>query len=217
MIRGLSRWGGVAGLAYVALVVAGHVVAGGPGEAGASNAELLDYYNDSGNQYRVWIGSLLIGVAASAFVVFLVALCTRLSPASAVRPAAVLIAYASGIAFLVVDALGAAIGGAIAAAFVYSNELASFSDTETARVLLVLGNHWLAGLASVLGAPLVVAVSLEARRRALMPSWLAWSGLVLGFLLLLSQLAFVGIPILLWIVAMGIWLLRSPRPETAAA
>jgi hypothetical protein len=209
MSNGLSRWGGIAGVAYVAAVVAGHVVAGAPGEASASDARLLDFYNDSGNQWRVWAGSLLIGVAAPAFIWYLVALCNRISPAGAPWPAATWIAFASGISFLVVDELGAAVGGAIAAAFVYSSELSSVSDADTVRVLLVLGNHWLAGLASVLAAPLVFGVSLEARHRALMPKWLAWAGLVLGALLLLSQLAFLGIPILAWVLLTAVWLLRS--------
>jgi hypothetical protein len=70
----LARWGGVAGLAYVAAVVVGNVVADPPSEAGTSNAR-LDFYNDSGNQWRVFAGALVIGVAALAFVGFLFALC----------------------------------------------------------------------------------------------------------------------------------------------
>jgi len=210
------RWGGACGIAYVVLVIAGHVVAGAPGEAGASDKELLDFYNDSANQWRVWAGTLLIGIGAPAFICYLVVLCGRLTTEGA-WPPAVWIAFASGIAFLVVDELGAAIGGAVAAAFVYSGELSRIADAETVRVLLVLGNHWLSGLASVMAAPLVVAVSLEARRRALMPSWLAWAGLVLGSLLLLSQLAFIGIPILAWVLATAVWLLLSPRLDAATS
>jgi hypothetical protein len=214
-ISGIARWGGVAGLVYVVLVVVGHVVANVPGEAGASGDELLDFYNDSTNQRRVWAGTILIGLAAPAFIVYLAGVCARLA-AGATWPMTARIAFASGTAFLVVDELGAAIAGAIAAAFVYSSELSSIGDADLARVVLILGNHWLSGLASVLAVPLVFATSLEARRRRLMPTWLAWAGLVLGALLLLSQVAFLGIPILAWILATAVWLLRSPQPPVAA-
>jgi hypothetical protein len=117
------------------------------------------------------------------------------------------LAFASGVAFLVVDEIGAAIGAAIPAAAIYSSELSDVHDAESTRVLLILGHHWLAGLAGVLAAPLVAAASLQARARGLMPRWLVWVGLVLAVLLLLSQLAFTGIPIGLWIIATALWLL----------
>jgi hypothetical protein len=115
----------------------------------------------------------------------------------------------------VIDEVGAAIGAAIPAAAIYSSELSDVHDAESTRVLLILGHHWLAGLAAVLAAPLVAAASLQARARGLMPRWLVWVGLVLAVLLLLSQLAFTGIPIGLWIIATALWLLLG-RDKVAA-
>jgi hypothetical protein len=201
------RLGGVAGLIYVAAVVVGSLVAGGPDEGPASDATLLAYYSDSGNQWRAFAGALVIGVAAIAFLWYLLVLCERLAPAGAPWPPLVRLAFASGVAFLVVDEIGAAIGAAIPAAAIYSSELSDVHDAESTRVLLILGHHWLAGLAGVLAAPLVAAASLQARARGLMPRWLVWVGLVLAVLLLLSQLAFTGIPIGLWIIATALWLL----------
>jgi hypothetical protein len=40
-----------------------------------------------------------------------------------------------------------------------------------------------------------------------MPRWLVRAGLVLAVLLLFSQMAFLGIPILAWIAASAVWLL----------
>jgi hypothetical protein len=210
-----SRLGGVAGIAYVAAVVVGSLVAGGPDEGPASNAKLLDYYSDSGNQWRAFVGALVVGVAAIAFLWYLLVLCERLTPAGAPWPPLVRLAFASGVAFLVVDEVGAAIGAAIPAAAIYSSELSDFHDAEFMRVLLILGHHWLAGLASVLAAPLVAAASLQARARALMPRWLVWAGLVMAVLLLFSQLAFTGIPIGLWIIATALWLFVT-RDKVAA-
>ena len=210
-----SRLGGVAGLLYVAAVVVGSLVAGGPDEGPASDATLLAHYSDSGNQWRAFVGALVIGVAAIAFLAYLLALCERLAPAGAPWPPLVKLAFASGVAFVVIDEVGAAIGAAIPAAAIYSDQLSDFHDAEFMRVLLILGHHWLAGLASVLAAPLVAAASLQARARALMPRWFVWAGLVLAVLLLFSQLAFTGIPIGLWIIATALWLLLA-RDKVAA-
>jgi hypothetical protein len=70
-----SRLGGVAGLIYVAAVVVGSLVAGGPDEGPASDAKLLAHYSDSGNQWRAFAGALVIGVAAIAFLWYRHACC----------------------------------------------------------------------------------------------------------------------------------------------
>ena len=44
-----------------------------------------------------------------------------------------------------------------------------------------------------------------------MPGWLVWPGLVLGVLLVFSQMAFLGIPILAWIAATSLWLVLARK------
>jgi hypothetical protein len=209
------RWGGVAGLTYVGASVVAIVLGSTPDEGSATDARLLEFYDDSGNQTRVFVASVIAGLATIAFLVFLVALCERLRGVGDRGTPLIRLAYASGVAAIAVDAIGWAVGASAAAALTYSTQLDTLESIDAVRVLLILGHHTLAGLSGVLAAPLVFAVSLEGRRRELLPRSLTWAGYVISILLLPAQLIFGITPglLLLWIAAMGIWLLRAGAGE----
>ena len=96
-----SRWVGVAGLLLVVLLILSFVVissGGGLGapEADRSDATILEWYTDSGNQVRVLVAAMIGGLAVIAFLVFLVGLHGMLQEAGAPE-ALVELSYVGGL------------------------------------------------------------------------------------------------------------------------
>lgn len=206
-----QRCAGLAGVAFSALILLGEILGNAPDEGMAGDEMLVEFYTDSGNQYRLY-GAGLIGLFAGLlFLWFLVGLRDRLSRADpSGLPTLVL---AAGLVFVVLASVGGAIGTALPASLVYSDVL-EITDLDTLRVLLILGNHWLAGAAASTAAIVVGGTSVTALRRRLFPRWCAWAGLAVALLLLPSMALFAGftlVGLVAWTAAVGVWLARADR------
>jgi hypothetical protein len=213
--RASSRWVGVAGLLVPALLIASFVIVSGGGlgapEANRSDATILDWYGDSGNQVRYLLGSMLTGIAVIAVLAFLVGFRRMLHDAGA-PGALVELSYVGGVVLVTLAFVEIAVGSSIAATFTYSD---SFElDPDTARIVLTIGNVWLPAISGVPGALFVAAGSLASRRVGFLPGWLTWTGFVLAPL---SALAFPGFGVnsylpVVWVLLASIVLIRRRSP-----
>ena len=206
-----SRWVGVAGLLLVGLLVVSFaIVSGGQlgaPEANRSDATILDWYTDSGNQLRYVVGAMIGGIALLAFLVFLVGLRRMLEEAGA-QGALVELSYVGGLVLATLAFVEIAVGSSIAATFAFSDTFEL--DPDTARIVLMIGNIWLPAISGIPGALFVGAASLASRRAGFLPGWLAWTGFVLA---LLSLFAVPGFGIngylpVLWVLLASIVLVR---------
>ncbi|CAN5208893.1 hypothetical protein BH09ACT13_BH09ACT13_02730 [soil metagenome] len=204
------RWVAWSGLAFVGLLIAAVPVGRAP-EAHKSDATILAYYTDSGNQTKQIVTALLAAIALVAFLVFLTWVRLLRGEADAPTPLPDL-AFAGGLAFAVVALVGFAVGTAVPATFVFSDTFEL--DPDTARVILTTGNIWLLSFAGAVGSLLVGAVSFASRRTHLLPKWLEWAGLIAAPLMLLSLPAFAlsTIALMAWVLAVSIVLLLRTRP-----
>jgi hypothetical protein len=212
---GLDRWIAVAGLVFVGLLIVAIAVGTAP-EAEKSDATILDYYGDSGNQVKQIVVALVMTIGLTAFLAFVTGLRLVLVEAGAPAPLADL-ALVGGLAFALLALVGISIGTAVPATFVFSDTFEL--DADTARVLLTIGNIWLLSFAGATGSLLVGAASLASRRAELLPPWLEWTGLIAAPLMLLSLPLFglAAIAMVVWVLAVSlVLLLRSKRERSAS-
>jgi len=213
-----SRLVGVAGFLLTGLLVLSFVIVSGgklgAPEANRSDATILDWYTDSGNQGRYVVGAMVGGIAVIAFLAFLVGFRRMIEEAGG-PPVLVELAYVGGLILATLEFLEIAVGSAIAATFLFSDTFEL--DPDTARVVLMIGNIWLPAISGIPGALFMGAASLASRRAGFLPAWLTWTGFVLTPL---SVLAWPGFGIngylaVLWVLLVSIWLLRR-RPKAAS-
>ena len=200
----------ISGLAFVVLLIVAFPIGTAP-EADASDAKILDYYTDSGNQTRQLITAILLTAAVVSLLVFIAGMRGLLVEVGAPTPLPD-VAFAGGIAAAILALAGWAVGIAVPATFTFSDTFEL--DPDTARVVLTTGNIWLVTTAGAVGSALVGAVSLASRRTGLLPTWLTWTGLVVAPLMVVT-LPLFGLPAilltLLVLAASIAFLLRSRR------
>ena len=204
-----GRWVGVAGLALVVLFILSWQVASGGGlgapEADRSDATILDWYTDSGNQFRYVLAAMIGGIAVVAFLVFLVGLRGLLEQAGAAG-SIVELAYVGGLMVAALAFVQVAVGSAIAATFVFSDTFEL--DPDTARIVLMIGNIWVPTISGIPGALLVGAASVASRRARFFPGWLTWTGFVLTALSLLPLFGANSYAAVVWVLLASIVLVR---------
>lgn len=203
------RWIGISGLVFVGLLVVAFVVGTAP-EADASDSKILDYFTDSGNQAKQIVSAVLVIVVLCSFLVFLTELRLLLVEGGAAAPFPEL-ALVGGLVFATLTLAGLAVGTAIPATFVFSDQFEL--NPDTARVILTIGNIWLLSFAGAAGSLLVGAASLASRQTRLLPAWLEWAGLIAAPLMIVA-LPFFALPALLlfvWVLAVSIALLVRER------
>ncbi|MGH2920986.1 MAG: hypothetical protein ACRDKU_02835 [Gaiellaceae bacterium] len=196
----MTRWGGIAGLAYLALYLAAFAMGI---EVGHSEEEIREHYADSGARSKEVVAFFLISAAALAFVLFasvLRALIARVEQAPRTLTA---LAWAGGVGYAILVLSGNAVSRA--SAFTAMDEDVAFDvgtrqGLEDAGLLLFASGTIMAGL-------LVVGASLAALRFGVLPRWLAWTGFPAAALLPLA-VGFVGFLVLwLWVLVVSITLL----------
>jgi len=209
------RWVGVAGLVLVVSFVVSFLVGGSAPEAIRSDEKILDWYSESTNQYRFLAGAMIGGLLGISFLVFIVGFKRMLTDAHAPE-VLVELAYAAGLVFLAVLAVGGAIGSSIAATLVFSDEFDL--DPDTARIVSTIGNIWLVAFAGIPGAAFLGVTSYACRRTELLPMWLVWIGFVFTPAVALAYPGFGvnTILLLVWIFLVSIVLLRR-RAEPVAS
>jgi hypothetical protein len=211
----IRRRAGALGISSVPLLVAGFLLIGidAPG-SDEPGREYVSYFTD--NSGRIWIGTMLSLLGIAAFLAFAAGglrdVLRRSGPeADGLSGLAVAAATAWALFTLVGVTL---IAGTAGAADFFEGFIL---DPDTAR--LMLGMSWLPSIYGGLAACVVVTVtSLGARRTGALPKVLVRAGFVVAAALFVG--AFVGVAgvlFALWVLAVGVVLVRRSGPEAQRA
>jgi len=173
-----------------------------------TDAELVDWWSDSGNQITAAASMYLFIAAALSFLGFLTHLIARLNTTDGGGQLSRL-AFASGVFFSTMLAVAAAFRGVVGKAVAFNDQ--PMPDVHTLRYLL-----------ATLGAAVtIIVVSYAILRTGAFRRWLAWLGILAAVVLLASQATFVGelaIPaVLIWTVAASVAIWRSPATANRPA
>jgi hypothetical protein len=205
-----SRQTSIAGVGFIACFIAGLALVNNP-DTDSSPARFVAYYGDSGNRAHLIAAAGLLSLSALAWVLFASGLRERLESHGAARVAGM--AATATAALLGVCATLLAV---IPVAITVSN--APVPGPDIARFVPLAGYVALTFFAMPMAALTLAAVSLDALRSQLLPSWLGVSGLVAAVLLLGSVAFFPMFALILWVLAASIALgrrpLRIPLPVT---
>jgi hypothetical protein len=210
----LIRWAGLGGIAYVALFVAGILIAmsGAPGSS-ASPAKVIQWYSSGSHRDRVNLGSFLILVGVFFFLWFLAAL------RQAVR-------HLAGDTLLVAAAtVGGAVYAALTlAAFAINAAIRTMSDDTYHHTVypglihaaddVSYGLHSAGGIGA---AVMMIAASLAALRSPRVPGWAAWLGVVAGITAIFSWTFIPWFIIAVWLVVASVLVFRAHVAPDATA
>jgi hypothetical protein len=205
------RWAGLSGIAAAALFLTGSALWGlEQPDAGASAAELVDFYGDLSG--RIVAGALLSLISIALFVVFAGALRSVLIE---LERDELLANLAFGGALIGMAAgLGAETINMQAALRAADGELTQPLAQALFETSYALGYN-AAGIGLGLVALATSAVAL--RSGALLPRWLAAVGVVLGLALLTPLSQYVLGPSFLFVTILGVLLLRGSAVPAAGA
>jgi hypothetical protein len=198
---------GLGALAFPVLTFVGMIIMSPPG--GNYKASDVADYVKSGHRPLVFLGAYMGAIG----VVGLVFLLARLRAAIADSTRASIF-WALGIASAAGLAAGFALAAAVPIAMGYGGKGVTLSPTVT-YTFAEAGWVLIAGVGGVL---LGCALLLFALGGAAVPSWVRWSTLVAGVAAIAGYAWFPFALVLIWSLALGIWLLAGvARHEPAAA
>lgn len=215
-IRGipLIRWAGLGGIAYVALFVAGVLIADvGTPKSSASPAKVMHYYASGSHRDKVNLGAFLVLVGVFFFLWFLAAL------RQAVRRLAgdTLLVAAATVGGSVYAALTVAAFGMNAAVRTMSDD--TYHHTVYPGLIhaandVAYGLHSSGGIGA---AVMMIAASLAALRAPRVPSWAAWLGVVAGITAIFSWTFVPWFIIAVWLVVASVLVFRAHVAPDATA
>jgi hypothetical protein len=181
---------------------------------GASDAKLVAWWADSGNQTTAIVSMYLFIVAGLCFLVFLTKLRSRLLAAEAGTGELTSLVVASGAVFVAMLLVAAASRGVIGFAVKSPGDNESLPGADTLRYLPQTGYAAL-GIGGLLAAAVAMATtSWLIVRTAVFGRWLAWLGAASALVIVVAAAALVGmvaIPaMLIWVLAVSVAMWRAP-------
>jgi hypothetical protein len=181
---------------------------------GASDAKLVAWWADSGNQTTAIVSMYLFIVAGLCFLLFLTKLRSRLLAAEAGTGELTSLVVASGAVFVAMLLVAAASRGVIGFAVKSPGDNESLPGADTLRYLPQTGYAAL-GIGGLLAAAVAMATtSWLIVRTAVFGRWLAWLGAASALVIVVAAAALVGmvaIPaMLIWVLAVSIAMWRAP-------
>ena len=207
--RRFDRTGGMAGIAFVTLIIASWVTAASDTfESADQNAEVIAW--DLANRDGIETSIALAGLAAIAGFWFVGSLHLRLTARG--PSAAAWAAFGGGLAMVTLFLAGSAIRSA---ALVGS--LAG--DPQVAKTLWVLEQ----GFSDVIGPALIVfmlGVSIVSIKQEDLPRWLGYLGVVASVVLVVNSVLgtfSLAILVFLWVLALAVTMTIHPQPRQETA
>jgi hypothetical protein len=181
---------------------------------GASDAKLVAWWADSGNQTTAIVSMYLFIVAGLCFLLFLTKLRSRLLAAEAGTGELTSLVVASGAVFVAMLLVAAASRGVIGFAVKSPGDNESLPGADTLRYLPQTGYAAL-GIGGLLAAAVAMATtSWLIVRTAVFGRWLAWLGAATALVTVVAAAALVGmvaIPaMLIWVLAVSVAMWRAP-------
>lgn len=216
----VRQWGGIAAIAFVALILVGIISAGSPPAADDPADKIRAFFVD--NRGALLLGNLL-GILAIPFVLWFAAVLRDTLRGDDLDNAL----GTAGFAGLVASAAMALAGGAVAAAPVYVDGVANALNDDTLRLVYEAQNLLFAATAG--GFILFsLTTALAIRRTQALPAYTMWLALLaaVGNLVAvassagatLSLLGFVGVlTFALFVLVTGIVIALGRTSRTAAA
>jgi hypothetical protein len=182
---------------------------------GASDAKLVAWWADSGNQTTAIVSMYLFVVAGLCFLLFLTKLRLRLLAAEVGTGELTSLVVASGAVFVAMLLVAAASRGVIGFAVKSPGDNESLPGADTLRYLPQTGYAAL-GIGGLLAAAVAMATtSWLILRTAVFGRWLAWLGAATALVIVVAAAALVGmlaIPaMLIWVLAVSVAMWRAPR------
>jgi hypothetical protein len=217
MSEGMHRWGPLAGLVFVVLMVIGFAVAGSSPNPDASDAKIAAFLSDQSKYHDNIAGFFLVLAAMLFLVVFFASLRSRLVEAEGGLGRLGALAFGAGIASTVFLTVAIMLFTApIIAAHDAAHTAGSAPlDPGIYRLGQDLGYMiWVAS--AVVGALAVWATSAVVLKTGILPRWFGWLGIVVGVVCLAAILFFPIFAYGLWIALAGILLALRPAPSAAA-
>jgi hypothetical protein len=212
----VGRWGPIAGIVFVVLMVSGSFLVSDVPNADAPQQEIANYLGDSGNHTRNIIGAYLWVVGALAFLVFLARVRSDLRRAEGGSGTFSSLAFGAGVAFAAVWMVSAVGFSAVAYAVEWRD--APITDPDLVRALPAAGGWLLLLGGGFAGLLVLLAVSGASFRTGVYPRWLAWLGIVAAIGLLFDVVYLNILPFWVWVfIAAVVMLRRREETEPAAA
>jgi len=217
------RVGGVAGILYLVMFIIGIILQGGPPNFDDPVDEIQGWFTDNGKQYIA--GNYLIGLGFVLFFLpFLSSLRGLLAAAEGGAAVWSRVAFAAGLAFLILGAAASSFQGALA----FGLGVVEEGDEATIRTLMYLDYYAFSGTLPLVVTPLFLASSLVILRTGVLWRWLAVLGLVVAIGALIGGLtpldsdsegiAFISfIAIAAWVLLVSIaMIMKRDAPASAA-
>jgi len=209
LVRG-SRLGALAGLAFALCFFVGVAMLEIP--RGATDADLVAWWSDSGNRITAVVSMYLFVLAGLCFLVFLIKLRSRLLAAERGAGELTALVVASGGVFVAMLLVAAAARGVIGFAVASPTNDESLPGPDTLRYLPQIG-YAVTGTGGMLAAALAMAAtSWLIVRTAVFGRWLAWIGAVATAVVIVACAVLAGVfaipALLVWTAAVSAALWR---------
>jgi hypothetical protein len=205
--------GPLAGLAFALCFFLGVAMLETP--RGASDQELVTWWSDSGNRITAIVSMYLFVVAGLCFLVFLVALRSRLLAAEGDTGELTTVVLVAGTVFVSLLCVAAAARGVIGFAAVSPANDEPLPGPDMLRYLPQIG-YTITGTGGLLAVALsMAATSWLILKTAVFGRWLAWVGVVATLLVVVAAILLSGVfaipALLVWTLAVSaaMWARRA--------
>lgn len=203
-MRGTNVIGGIGGIVFAILTVAALFIASPAG--GNYSASDIATFVSSGHRAAIFVAAILAVIATVALICLLAYLREALRADDTVNSVIESIFWGLGLAAATSFAVGWVANLAVPIAYAQGGSAVSVPPTVT-YVISQVGDGMLFGAGGILLGAALITLALGAR--ALLPSWLRWTTLVIGILALASEAFFPWFLLLLWGLVIGGWLLAA--------
>lgn len=202
-----SSLAALAALLFAALFVVGAGLLDDPGHDDSEQL-LNDFYADSGNRFRVVVGSYVLALSGLAFLLLAILWGSRLPAARAEYK---MIAVSSAAVFAGLLAAAAATHSPT-----YALSVDAFDEPQSELTRAVIP-HFAYGMIvfGLLSAGLSIFALSHASGDDLVPGWLRIGGYLTAFALLFGILFMPAVALPLWAAVVGVTLLVRRLPESA--